>query len=404
MEKILIIITKGEIGGAQVSVLNLAQELKSRGANITIGFGQGDFLSNELKNSAIPFVQFKWLKRTHNPLSNLLFILEIKRYLNKNRFTVIHINSSNALLAGLGAKLSKTKPKTIFTFRGLSLLDKNYQKNRLLKFFYYTYFKLLLYFIDEPVFVCQQNLSTALKIKIVKKGTVIYNGLNPQRLNFLNKESARQKLFSLLHHPLSYHSHDLRSQRSHYVFNRQSQINNRQFIIGSIGRLCYAKNYEFLINIFLKILKIKKDAVCLIMGQGKNEKKYKKLIAGLNLSDKIFLLGETPDAYQYLKAFNLFVLPSRYEGLSITLIEALMAGVPILTTRVGGNPELLNNSLYQLYELDNKKDFLDKLKKIIDDENLQQQLKENNKQLANKFNLDKTVEKYLTVYHSYLKK
>jgi glycosyltransferase involved in cell wall biosynthesis len=379
MEKILIIITKGEIGGAQVSVLNLAQELKSRGADITLGFGQGNFLSNELKNSAIPFVQFKQLKRTHNPLSNLLFILEIKRYLNENHFTVIHINSSNALLAGLGAKLSRTKAKTVFTFRGLSLLDKNYQKNRLLKFFYYTYFKLLLYFIDEPVFVCQQNLSTALKIKIVKKGTVIYNGLNPQRLNFLNKESARQNLLSSIQ-----------------ITNFKLQISN--FIIGSIGRLCYAKNYEFLINIFPQILKIKKDAVCLIMGQGENEKKYRKLIARLNLSDKIFLLGEIPKAYRYLKAFDLFVLPSRYEGLSITLIEALMAGVPILTTKVGGNPELLNNSPYQLYELDNEKDFLDKLKRIIDDENLRQRLKEDNKQLASKFNLDKTVNKYLAIY------
>ena len=379
MLKILIIITKGEIGGAQVSVLNLAQELKSHSADITVGFGQGDFLKKELKNSALPFVQFQWLKRTHNPLANLLFVLEIKRYLNKNHFTVIHINSSNALLAGLGAKLSKTRPKTIFTLRGLSLIDKNYQKNKIFKLFYHIYFKILLRFIDEPIFVCQQNLSTALKTKIVKRGTVIYNGLNPQRLNFLNKESARQNLFS-----------------STQISNFKFQISN--FIIGSIGRLCYAKNYEFLINIFPQILKIDNRAICIIMGQGENEKKYKKLIARLNLSDKIFLLGEIPKAYQYLKAFDLFVLPSRYEGLSITLIEALMAGVPILTTRVGGNPELLNNSLHQLYELNNKKDFLDKLKRIIDNENLQQQLGEDNKRLANRFNLDKTVEKYLAIY------
>ncbi len=397
MKKILIIITKGEIGGAQVSVLNLSRELKSRGANITIGFGQGDFLGSELKNNTIPFFKFKQLKRTHNPLSNLLFVLEIKRYLNKNHFDVIHINSSNALLAGLGAKMSKAKPKTIFTFRGLSLLDKNYKKNRLLKIFYYAYFKLFLCFIDEPVFVCQQNLSTALKTKIVKKGTVIYNGLNPQNLNFLNKESARQKLFSSAQ-VLNLHRLGGIPPTKNYInkWREKSQISN--FILGSIGRLCYAKNYEFLINIFPKILEIKKNAVCFIIGQGENEKQYKKLVDKLNLSDKIFLLGKIPRAYQYLKAFDLFVLPSRYEGLSITLIEALMAGVPILTTKVGGNLELLNNSSHQLYELDNEIDFLDKLKRIIDNKNLQQQLKENNNHSASVFNLDKTVKKYLAIY------
>ena len=360
-----------------MSVLCLARGLKTAGHDVTVGFGEGEFLPKELDAAKIPYARFRWLKRTHNPLANLFFIREIKKYLDSNNFDVIHVNSSNALPAGLGAKWSRTKPKTVFTHRGLSLLDSNYRKSRLLKLPYRLFFAFFLKYIDEQVFVSRANLDYALRAGIIKHGHVIHNGLDPAQLNFYPRDEARVKLSSLA--PISY------------------KLKAKSYIIGSIGRLDYAKNYEFLINVFPEILKIKKDAVCVIIGEGAERKKYEALIDKLNLRESVILAGEIKEASGYIKAFDLFVLPSRYEGLSVTLIEALFAGVPVLASRVGGNAELLDSDA-QLYSLDNKQEFLQKFNNIVNDAELRQKLSALNLQTSEKFRLDRTVEGYLKIY------
>lgn len=331
--KILIIITKGNIGGATNFVFWLAEKLKEKGIEVKVGFGEGEYLKENLKKEKIDFVNFQWLKRTKNPLANLFFIFEIKKFLEKEKFDVVHLNSTNALFGAIGAKISKSKPKTIFTFHGLSILDPNYKT--LFKWFYFLIFKFLLKFIDIPVFVCQANLKWAKEKKLVKNGAVIYNGIEVPE--FLEREVSRK------------------------FFEEKIKISLKdKFLIGSIGRLDYAKNYEFLIEIFPEILKIKKESLLIIIGEGSKRKNLEKLIEKVNLKEKIFLIGEIKDAAKYLKAFDLFILPSRYEGLSITLIETLFAKIPVLASNVGGNEEIVGKEC--VFELNNKKEFLEKFK------------------------------------------
>ena len=377
--KLLIIITKGEIGGAQLFVRGLAQALKDKGHEITVGFGAGDWLYRELAQDNIPLVRFASLKRTHNPLSNLLFFFELKKYLVQNRFDAVHINSSNALVGALAAKFSKTKPRTVFTFHGLSLLDENYLKHRALKFFYRRFFKFFLRYVDRSVFVSRANLEYARKNKIVKNGISIPNGLDQNTFNFLSPDDAREKLLSKL---------------------PQSAIRNLKsaILIGSVGRLDYAKNYEFLIGVFPEILKSRSDAVAVIIGEGPEREKYGRLIARPGLRHKFFLAGEIENAARLIRAFDLFVLPSRYEGLSMTLIEALFAGVPILASRVGGNAEALGGSAPQLYELDNEKEFLRKTNDIITNEALREELSRQNRRQAENFTLDLAAAAYEKIY------
>jgi glycogen synthase len=147
--KVLICITNGNIGGATNFVFWLAKGLKERGIEVRVGFGEGEYLKEKLEKEKIEFVNFEWLKRTHNPLSNLFFIFEIKKFLDKEKFDVCHFNSTNALFGAISAKISKSKPKTVFTIHGLSILDPNYKKNFWLKPFYWFilnfYFLLLIF-------------------------------------------------------------------------------------------------------------------------------------------------------------------------------------------------------------------------------------------------------------------
>jgi glycosyltransferase involved in cell wall biosynthesis len=337
--KVLIIITHGNIGGATNSVFYLAKGLKESGIEVKVGFGEGEYLKEKLEKEKIEFVNFKWLKRNHNPFSNLFFIFEIKKFLDKEKFDICHFNSTNALFGAIGAKISKSKPKTVFTLHGLSILDPNYKKNLWLKPIYWLIFKFLLFFINIPVFVSQRNLEDAKKIKLIKKGVVIYNGI--PKPEFIERDIARK------------------------FFEEKIKIDLKdKFLIGSIGRLDYQKNYEFLIKVFPEILKIKLNTILIIVGEGPERKKLENLIEKTNLKEKIFLIGELKDASKYIKAFDLFVLPSRYEGLSITLIETLFAQVTILASDVGGNKETAGENF--VFGLNNKTDFLSKFKNILE--------------------------------------
>lgn len=331
--RVLIIITRGIVGGAANFVFWLAKGLKEKGVEVLVGFGEGEYLKEKLEKENIPFLKFRWLKRSYNPLVNLFFIFEIKKFLDKEKFDILQLNSTNTLFAAISAKLSKTKPKIVFTIHGLSILDPNYRSP--FKWFYFFAFKFLLKFVDFPVFISKENLKFAKEKNLTKKGVIIYNGIEPPQ--FLEKNLARK------------------------FFEEKIKICLKdKFLIGSIGRLDYQKNYEFLIEIFLEILKIKKESLLIIIGEGSKRKNLEKLVEKLNLKGRIFLIGEIKDASKYLKGFDLFVLPSRYEGLSITLIEALFAQIPVLASNVGGNEEIVGKNC--LFKLNDKIDFLEKIK------------------------------------------
>ncbi len=377
--KILLLETKGDLGGVPVFLLNLARELKSRGYDVTVAFGEGDYLPAALDLEHIPYHRLRWLKRSHNPFSHLLFIFEFKRFLKKNHFSTVHINSSNALVAVLACRLSPLRPKTIFTVHGLSLLDDNYLLDSWFKSGYHWYFRILFKRVDEIVFVCNHNRDALVNQGFVKTGKVIYNGLDANRLLIMAQHEAQAALAA--------------------AANPRLRVNwLDSFVIGTVSRLDYQKNQDFLINIFPDILRIKSNTVLIVIGEGEKRGEYEELIKKNKLEKHVFLAGAIPDSARFLKAFDMFVLPSRYEGLPITLIEAAIAGLPVLATNVGGNPEVLNNSAAQLYALDNKEEFLEKFRILVENKMERMYLGEQNKQFSKNFSLKKSVDAYLELY------
>jgi len=360
--KILLVITKAEIGGAQAFVLTLAKGLKARGQEVAVAAGDGDYLPSALQEAGIRFFRLKSLKRSSNPLSVLTSAKELRQLIRREGFSVLHLNSSNALSGTLAAKMSGRRVKTIFTVHGLSVLDKNYQANFIIKFLFKVYFKFFSLFINKTVFVSHYNKEEASKQGIGKNGVVIYNGLAIKQDDFLDRVSARQKISELVGHSFS----------------------ENDFLIGSIGRLAYPKNYEFIINLWPLIKEKKSQAKLIIIGEGPEREKYQKLIKDNNLMTDIYLPGESKDARSLLKSFDLFVLPSIYEGLSISLIEALFAGVPALASDVGGNREVIGEgSCFAL----NNHSFIEK---FLEDRGMEEIKKD--------FFAEKMVREYLIIY------
>lgn len=109
-------------------------------------------------------------------------------------------------------------------------------------------------------------------------------------------------------------------------------IDEDAYVLGYVGRLSYQKNPEFVVDVFNEILKTNKKAVLLIVGNGKLEKDIKKKVSNLGINDNVIMLSHRDDVPELMKAMDVFVFPSRYEGLGIVLIEAQVSELPCVVS------------------------------------------------------------------------
>lgn len=98
-------------------------------------------------------------------------------------------------------------------------------------------------------------------------------------------------------------------------------------VIGHIGRFVTQKNHEFLLDVFHEIQKSNENTVLLLAGQGPLENKMKEKVASLDMTHLVKFLGQREDAAALYQAFDVFVLPSLYEGLPVVGVEAQAAGL-----------------------------------------------------------------------------
>lgn len=119
--------------------------------------------------------------------------------------------------------------------------------------------------------------------------------------------------------------------RSREEIREELGISKETYVIGQIGRFAYQKNPEFTIDIFAKLLKKREDAHLLLIGRGDVEK-LQKQIKDLGIEKKVSILCNRDDIPELLHAMDVFIFPSRFEGLGIVLIEAQASGLPCVTS------------------------------------------------------------------------
>ncbi len=119
-------------------------------------------------------------------------------------------------------------------------------------------------------------------------------------------------------------------------------IEKDDVLIGAIGRIVDAKNPEFIFELFRKIIK-KENIKCLWVGYGTLEEVYRSKVQDNGLADKIIMTGKRSDVPNILQALDYFILPSKYEGLPVSAIEAQASGLPcLLSTTITKEAEVSN--------------------------------------------------------------
>ena len=104
------------------------------------------------------------------------------------------------------------------------------------------------------------------------------------------------------------------------------------FVIGHVGRFSYQKNHEFLIKIFTQIMKQNVNAFLLLIGNGELKESIQSELNSLKLQDRYLILSNRDDIPQLMHSMDVFVFPSRFEGLGIVLIEAQASGLPCVVS------------------------------------------------------------------------
>lgn len=112
------------------------------------------------------------------------------------------------------------------------------------------------------------------------------------------------------------------------------------FVIGAVGRLDAVKNFSVLIRAFAMVRR-DLNALLVIVGSGPESERLAAEARTLSLGDSVRFVGYRADARRVMHAFDVYANSSQYEGVSLTILEAMAAELPIVATRVGGNPEVV---------------------------------------------------------------
>ncbi|MGN0351049.1 MAG: glycosyltransferase family 1 protein [Roseburia sp.] len=151
--------------------------------------------------------------------------------------------------------------------------------------------------------------------------------------------------FKVIHNAIDLEKYKY-DEKTRNILRKELGIENK-FVIGHIGRFCFQKNHEFLVEVFDEVCKRREDAVLMLIGEGELENEIRGKVHHLGLDKKVLFLGKKADAYRYYQAMDVFLLPSRYEGLPVVGVEAQAAGLPcVMSDVVTKETKILHSTIF----------------------------------------------------------
>jgi len=179
-------------------------------------------------------------------------------------------------------------------------------------------------------------------------------------------------------------------------------------VIGTVGRLAAIKDQATLARAFVKLLDVvpdgRKKLRLVIIGDGPLKADVSAILKEANADNLAWLPGSLDNVPQLMRCFDVFVLPSKSEGISNTILEAMATGLPVVATRVGGNPELVVEGVTgELVPPENPAALATALQRYVDDKDKQhQQGHAGRERVEQQFSIENMVNEYLTVYSDLL--
>jgi len=312
---ILYVITKLELGGAQKQLLSLISHLdKEKYIPFLFGAQEGLLFSEALSINGLTIKRSRFLERPINPLKDLLALIEIYWFIKKNNIKIVHTHSSKAgILGRWGAKLAKVEI-ILHTVHGWSFND--YQP-KLCRAFFIWLEKLTAHFTDKLIVVSHSDK---------QKG--------------LDNHIGNENKYSVIRYGIDYAEFEKRYQN----IKEELRINPEDLAVGMIGCFKLQKSPQDFIRLAFLIIQTMPNVKFILVGDGILRKPIEKLINRFNLQNRIILTGWRRDIPRILSAMDVFVLTSLWEGLPVSVLEAIVSLKPIITTKTGGVEEVISEA------------------------------------------------------------
>jgi glycosyltransferase involved in cell wall biosynthesis len=318
----ILLMTEAAGSGVGRHILDLAHGLAIAGHDVHLLYSptraEDRFLQriNELQGmmtiTAVP------MERAVSPRNDISTLIKIKEYVKANGpFDFIHGHSSKAgALARLLKATGMRSSRIIYTPHAFITLSPHLSNKE--KLIYKTIERALgLFFTDAVVAVSHHEAQHAIELGIpLRKVNVIANGVETDGDSSKLREGYRDTI----------------------------GVKDDDVVIGFSGRLDYQKAPEVLVRAFLSI-EAGSNVHLILLGDGPKRTELEELAGEHRNGTNVHFLGYHPFAAAALNAMDIFVLPSRYEGLPYVLLEAMAASLPIIATSVGGNSELVRDGV-----------------------------------------------------------
>ena len=373
MKKVLLYTDTPQIGGAELQILLLCKFFDKRSIEPIVVLSNYQHLDNwakQLEKEGIRTIRLN-VKHKHDPRH----FTELRKIIKKEQIDILHLqlwNPASCRYAFFAATSSKVPivvtehdPFALSTFKNL-------------------FKKLALRRTSKIVTISQNNrkLLTDLYPKHREKILMIHNGIdltwwNSQLLRFNHEDikEIKKKVF---------HAHE------------------NTLIITAVGELHERKGHNDLIHAMLPIIKKYPNVKLAIIGQGKEKSNLQALIKRLDLRRHVALVGYQDLIPPLLASSDIFVLPSRREAFGFVKVEAMACGLPIVATKVGGVPEIVQHEKNGLLARAEDPESLSKaILRLIEDPDLRAQLaKAGKRSVEAHFSAKEMASQYQKLYQS----
>ena len=271
------------------------------------------------------------------------------------------------LLAGLAGRAASVH-RIVRTFHGRGMLSSSLKKN---------IDKFCSSFLADTLIAVSSELASHLvsrgfsdkKIKIIRNG--------------INVDSLKENI------------HALPRDKQHFA-------DETTFIFGVVGRLVPVKGHRYLFAAFKRLLENDCIVRLLVLGNGPLEQEYRNAVRDMGITEQVCFLGFVDNPLDYVVDFDAFVMPSLNEGIPLALLEAMGLGVPVIASRVGGIPEVVNDgSTGLLVEPQSVDGLYNACLRLFRDADLRKGLATRaEKHIKDDFSAGKTVQETLALYCS----
>ncbi len=320
-KKILFLITKSNFGGAQRYVYELATNLPKDQYEVVVAFGGQGILKDKLEAAGVRTREIQSFQRDISIQKELRSLFELRQIYKEEQPDIIHLNSSKAVAMGALVGRLTGVPHIVSTVHGWAFLE---PRSFLWRSIVWLGQWISTWLSDDVILVSAHDKSVRMPFQS-RKLHMIHTAL--PKITFKERDVARDALFP--QDTKETHQQDI------WLVTNAELTHNKNLFAALDAVADFNDRNEW--KIFYTII-----------SDGELRSQLQEHIELRSLKDQVVLLGYVDDARSYLKAFDIFLLPSKKEGLPYALLEAGAAGLPAIASNVGGIPEVITNREYGL--------------------------------------------------------